>query len=371
MARREEDLVDVTGRMVRGGERHFKTLEEKEEERRLQERRAGLVEKTPEEIESEYLTPGTGSFVETDCVKRFEDRIRLWVSLGYPVHLIGPTACGKTTIAMHVARTLGRPVVWLNGDEEMTTSNLIGGYTQFEQESYRDRFVHNVFKSKDTFKADWVDNPLTLACKYGYTLVYNEFSRCKPATNNILLSVFEERVLELPTKFGEDRYVEVHPDFNAVLTSNTIEYAGIHRAQDALLDRMIGIYMDYYDAPTEVEIVMAHTGIQRADAEKIVRIVRGIRQKVDPSECPGTRACIMIGQGLAALGDGGALEQVCLDVLATKVQDAKALERKREVVKSVIGALSGKAPQQPIPQKPEQPAPKKPGGILSKLRPSS
>ena len=44
--------------------------------------------------------------------------------------------------------------------------------------------------AKDILKAEWIDNPLTLACKYGYTLIYNEFSRSKAVANNFLLSIF-------------------------------------------------------------------------------------------------------------------------------------------------------------------------------------
>jgi len=197
-------------------------------------------------IEEAFLTPEANHFISTPEVMEMESRLSLWLQAGYPVHLIGPTGCGKTSMAVHVAKGLGRPVVWINGDEAITTSDLIGGYSQMQSESVRDNYVHNVFKTRDTMKIEWVDNPLSLACKYGYTLIYNEFSRTKPASNNVLLSVFEEGILELPTKFGEERYIRVHPDFKAILTSNSIEYAGIHRPQDALLDRMVGIYADYY-----------------------------------------------------------------------------------------------------------------------------
>jgi gas vesicle protein GvpN len=216
-----------------------------------------------EKVESEYLVPSVDNWVETEPVKALKGKIKNWLSLKYPVHLIGPTGCGKTSVALQVAKEFGRPVVWLNGDESITTTDLIGGYSEIEVNTIRDKYIHNVFKDKDILKADWVDNPLTLACKYGYTLVYNEFSRAKPAANNVLLSVFSEGILELPTQFGEERYVKVHPDFRAIFTSNPVEYAGIHRPQDALLDRMVGIYMDYYDRETEVGIVMAHAGLGR------------------------------------------------------------------------------------------------------------
>jgi gas vesicle protein GvpN len=266
-----------------------------------------------------------------------ESRLSLWLKAGYPVHLIGPTGCGKTSLAVHVAKVLGRPVVWINGDESITTSDLIGGYSQMENESVRDNYIHNVFKTKDTVKIEWVDNPLSLACKYGYTLIYNEFSRTKPASNNVLLSVFEEGILELPTKFGEDRYIKVHPDFKAILTSNSIEYAGIHRPQDALLDRMVGIYTDYYGFETEVGIVMEHTCIARTDAERIVRVVRSIREKLPDAQKPGTRACIMIAKGMQTHSGGSKInfEQLCIDVIASKTSSPADMVEKKKLVMDI------------------------------------
>jgi len=293
-------------------------------------------------IEEAFLTPEAKHFISTAEVMEMESRLTLWLQAGYPVHLIGPTGCGKTSLAVHVAKVLDRPVVWINGDESITTSDLIGGYSQMESESVRDNYIHNVFKTKDTMKIEWVDNPLSLACKYGYTLIYNEFSRTKPASNNILLSVFEEGILELPTKFGEDRYIKVHPDFKAILTSNSIEYAGIHRPQDALLDRMVGIYADYYGYETEVQIVVGHTGISRKKAERIVSVVRSIREKLPDAQKPGTRACIMIAKGLETLKDqnGINLEQLCIDVIANKTSSPKDMEQKKKLVLDSMAKLA-------------------------------
>lgn len=306
---------------------------------KLKRKKLNELEKlTREEVEATYLTPEIENFVETEEVKRIKDRVKLWLNAGYPVHIIGPTGCGKTTVAMHVAVELGCPVVWINGDEQVTTTDLIGGYSQVEQESLRDKYIHNVFKSKDILKADWVDNPLTLACKYGYTLVYNEFSRTKPEANNILLSVLEEEILELPTKYGEERYVKVHPDFNLILTSNSVEYAGVHRPQDALLDRTIGIYMDFYDFETEVKIVEAHTEISGDKAGGIVNVIRALREKLPEAQKPGTRACIMVAQAMMASNgyDNEDSEQFYLDVLATKIKNPMDLHEKQKLVGDIL-----------------------------------
>jgi len=328
-------------RVVRGKRIH-ETAGERHSKLELEKRAAEL---SIERVEAEFLVPTIENFVETEQVRRIKDRVKLWTKVGYSPHIVGPTGCGKTTIALQVAKELERPTVWINGDEQMTTTDLIGGYSEMEAESVRDRFIHNVMLAKDRTKYTWVDNPLTLACKYGYTLVYNEFSRAKPEANNVLLSVLEEHILELPTFFGEERYIKVHPDFNVIFTSNSIEYAGVHRPQDALLDRMVDIYMDYYDFDTEVKIVQAHTGVSLREAEKVVKAVRIIREKMPEPYKPGTRAEIMICQGLKAM-DGYSmedLEQVFMDVLVTKIGEPKELLKKSDLIKAVLSGTYGDA----------------------------
>jgi gas vesicle protein GvpN len=296
------------------------------------------IEISISEIETEFLTPTIEAFVETEQVKKIKNRIRLWLKASCHPHIVGPTGCGKTTIAMQVAKELGRPTVWINGDDQMTTSDLIGGYSEMETESLVDKYIHNVLLTKDKTKCKWVDNPLTLACKYGYTLVYNEFSRSKPEANNVLLSVLEEHVLELPTMFGEERYIKVHPEFKVIFTSNSTEYAGVHRPQDALLDRMIDLHMDYYDFDTEVKIVRAHSKISPLEAKNIVRIVRTLREKLPNPHKPGTRTEIMISKGLKAMGNytNEEFEQICLDVLATKIGNPMDALNKTDFIRNIL-----------------------------------
>jgi len=264
---------------------------------------------------AEEFVPDDESFVETPAVSRVKRRIDRWLGVDRPVHLIGPTGCGKTSLAMQTAHDRDRPVVWINGDADLSTSDLIGEYGEKERISERDKYIHNVVKSKDIVRDRWVDNPLTIAVREGATLVYNEFSR-----NNVLLSVLEEGVLELPGQRGESRYVDVHPEFRAILTSNSIEYAGVHEPQDALLDRLVGIHMDFYDQETEVQIVNATVEtVSQAEAGSLVRLMRQLRDELDVTV--GTRAAIMTAEGVGTTDvlTGQALVDICVDVLASKL----------------------------------------------------
>ena len=268
-------------------------------------------------------------FVETDAVTALRGRINGWLKAEQPVHLIGPTGCGKTALALSAAAKRGRPVVWLNGDEAVDTAALVGDHAGGERYKEDDRFVSGVSKQTEIVRERWVDNPLSVAVREGATLVYNEFSRSDPAAHNVLLSVFEEGVLERPSKRGEDRTIDVHPEFRAILTSNDAEYAGVHEQQDALLDRFVGVHINYYDAETEREIVRSHVDLPDDAIETVIDTTRTLRDALEI--VVGTRAAITAAKGLSVFEnpesdasengsfDDELLTAVFVDVLAPKI----------------------------------------------------
>jgi len=119
---------------------------------------------------------------------------------------------------MNVATKIGRPVVMIHGDEEFTTSDLVGGEHGYRFRKVVDRFVSRVLKVEEDMTKRWVDSRLTVACKYGFTLIYDEFTRSRPEANNILLSILQEKMMDLPVGRGEDPYLKVDPDFTGIFT---------------------------------------------------------------------------------------------------------------------------------------------------------
>jgi gas vesicle protein GvpN len=224
-------------------------------------------------------------------------------------------------LAYHVAAKRGRPVTLIHGDDEFGSSDLVGRDTGYRKSKTVDNYIHSVLRTEENLDTVWVDNRLTTACQNGYTLIYDEFNRSRPEANNALLSVLEERILNLPgLRRSGAGYLEVHPEFRAIFTSNPEEYAGVHKTQDALVDRLITIRIGGLDQETETRITMARSGIAREDAEIIVEIVRELREASVGSHRPTLRASIAIARILDhrkahASMDDPVFQWVCRDVL--------------------------------------------------------
>ena len=267
------------------------------------------------------LPEPSDDFVLTPFVEEVARRALTYLEVGFPVHFAGPAGTGKTTLAFHVASQLKRPVVLIHGDDEFASSDLIGRDAGYRRSRLVDNYIHSVLKTEEQMNTVWVDNRLTTACQKGHTLIYDEFTRSRPETNNVLLSILAEGILNLPKlrRIGEG-YLEVHPHFRAIFTSNPEEYAGTHKTQDALMDRVVTVNLTHYDRETEIEITRTKSGVTRADAERIVDIVRELRN-VGVNNCrPTIRACIMIARVLAhegarACADDPVFRWVCRDVL--------------------------------------------------------
>ncbi|MBC8231030.1 gas vesicle protein GvpN [bacterium] len=261
-------------------------------------------------------------FVETPYISELTERSLRYLAAGFPVHYRGAAGTGKTCMAMHIACKLDRPVVIIHGDDEFATSDLIGGEYGYTKKKEVDNFIHSVLKSSEDVRRHWVDNRLTVACKYGFTLIYDEFTRSKPEANNVLLSVLEENMLPVPGVSGSD-YIHVNPDFHAIFTSNPEEYAGVHKAQDALRDRLITMDLSYFDRGTEIEIVKAKSGLAQQQSEQIVDLVREFRKAGEYEFSPTIRACVKIAQVMAlqnsSTSNGTLFRQTVFDVLTSEI----------------------------------------------------
>lgn len=289
------------------------------------------------------VVPSEG-FVLTPALDDLVQRANTYLDLGYPVHLCGPSGTGKTTLALHIAAQLGRPVALLHGDDSHATADLVGRNVGTDRHRVVDNYIAKVHKTTEKVRPHWTDGRLTSACRQGHTLVYDEFTRSRAEANNALLSVIEEGLVDLGGVKGDGaELVRVHPDFRMVLTSNPREYEGTHGTQDALLDRMVTLHVLGHDRSTEVAIVGARTGIGASDAGVIVDIVRDLRARVKGGPEASLRGAIALARVLVqhrarALADDPVFTWASRDLLGGPL--LRADPRAFEAVEAAVGRIA-------------------------------
>ncbi|MEM7622547.1 MAG: gas vesicle protein GvpN [Planctomycetota bacterium] len=277
------------------------------------------------EISGSLAVEPDDSFVQTPGVAEITERALTYLDANYPVHLSGPAGTGKTTLAFHVAAIRGRPVSLVHGNDAFGGSDLIGKDSGYKKSTVVDNFIHSVVKTQETLDVNWSDNRVTIACERGHTLIYDEFNRSKAEANNVLLSILEEGILSVPGRGAG--YIRVHPEFRLLLTSNPDEYAGVHRTQDALSDRLITVRTGHYDADTESRIVENAAIVDEATAKSCVAIVRSLRGEHGNNPRPTIRAAIALARvtahaGIGILADNEIFCQMAWDILGPDAEVA-------------------------------------------------
>ncbi|AFZ42718.1 gas vesicle protein GvpN [Halothece sp. PCC 7418] len=262
-------------------------------------------------------------FVSTPTIDRISRRAWRYLQSGFSIHLRGPAGTGKTTLAMHLADLLNRPIMLLYGDDEFKSTDLIGSNTGYTRKKVVDNYIHSVVKEEDELRQQWVDSRLTMACREGFTLVYDEFNRSPPEVNNVLLSALEEKLLVLPPDSHRSEYVRVSPNFRAIFTSNPEEYWGVHGTQDALLDRVVTINVPEPDLETQREIIVQKVGINADDGDMIVNFVRNFRDRAEMENSSGLRSCLMIAQvchqhEIPVQTSNEDFQDICYDILTSR-----------------------------------------------------
>ncbi|HBE80146.1 MAG TPA: gas vesicle protein GvpN [Firmicutes bacterium] len=234
-------------------------------------------------------------FVMTPSIEEVLEKAKIFVKAGLTIHLTGPAGVGKTSLALKIAKDLDSLYYFIQGDETFTRNDLVGGLYGYYQKVVEDNFIPSVSKVERLLTPIRVDNPVALACQEGRTLIYDEFTRARPETNNVLLGILSEKVLLITDRSGKLTLVDVHPNFRLILTSNPKEYVGIYKTQDALQDRLVTIQLNQLDEETEALITAKHNNLSRLQARKIIRFVRKVHESENLPHST-TRMSIMIGK---------------------------------------------------------------------------
>jgi gas vesicle protein GvpN len=272
----------------------------------------------------EESKPVQKSYVETEETNNLVKRAARCLTSGYPIHLTGRSGAGKTALALEIAAQRGRPLTVLTGNHEMTNEDLLGGITGLTSTKLVDNFIRQVYKKEVNIKENWTPGKLVEAAEKGHTLIYDEFSRSRPETNNLFLSILEERVIPLYGTKQKKSYVPVHPEFNIIFTSNPIEYAGVFEKQDALMDRLITMEVAFTQKTTEM-IIQHKAEVKQKDAKFVWGVLKNLQEEVKEAQgLLSIRSGLMIASiakkaGVTMEKGNEDFVQICQDVLSGEV----------------------------------------------------
>ena len=259
-------------------------------------------------------------FYENDEIAGLVTRGLFYARAGVPIHFQGTAGMGKTSLALEIAHRLGRPVSVMAGNDWLDAEDMIGKEVGQSTSSVVDKYIQRVRRSESHVRYEWEDSILADAMERGHTLVYDEFTRSSAKANGILLSVLEEGVLISTNQINHRTYLQAHPDFRIILTSNPHDYAGVNATPDALLDRMVTFNLSAYSLDTKIGIVSVRTGLDVQVSGRIVRLVHHLMEGPhSPANC-SMRSSILIARiaairlRTASLSDP-LLAQISADVL--------------------------------------------------------
>ncbi|MBS3936052.1 MAG: CbbQ/NirQ/NorQ/GpvN family protein [Sulfuritalea sp.] len=178
-------------------------------------------------------------------------------SVRMPMMLKGPTGCGKTRFVEYMAWRLGKPMITVACNEDMTAADLVG------------RFL------LDSQGTRWQDGPLAVAARHGAICYLDEVVEARQDTTVVIHPLTDNRrVLPLEKK-GE--LVHAHPDFQIVISYNPGYQSLMKDLKQSTKQRFGALDFNYPAHDIESEIVSHESGVSREMAGKLVNVAERAR----------------------------------------------------------------------------------------------
>ena len=207
---------------------------------------------------------------KSDIIREIEDRR---VTKKKPhFRIVGPTGCGKTSLAENIADGMNAPYFEIQCHEGLRPNNLLGMPTYVGDETW------------------WVDGPLTKAILASQdrpvVVAFDEVNRTTSRTLGVIMSALDHRgSVKLNARGGER--IEGNPE-NLIVFSTMNEgdmYTGTNNIDVAQLRRLGNtFYTDYigmYDVSEEAELIADRTPLNKDVATELVECANSIREKAN------------------------------------------------------------------------------------------
>ncbi len=174
-----------------------------------------------------------------------------------PVMVKGPTGCGKSRFIEYMAWRLGKPLITVACNEDMTASDLVGRYLL------------------DASGTRWLDGPLTVAARIGAICYLDEVVEARQDTTVVIHPLTDHRRTLPLDKKGE--VVTAHPDFQLVISYNPGYQSLMKDLKQSTKQRFSAMTFDYPPADLETQIVATETGCTPEIAGSLVKVAAAAR----------------------------------------------------------------------------------------------
>lgn len=175
-----------------------------------------------------------------------------------PVMLKGPTGCGKSRFVEYMAWKLGKPLITVACNEDMTAADLVGRYL-LEASGTR-----------------WLDGPLTMAARIGAICYLDEIVEARQDTLVVIHPLTDHRRTLPLDKKGEQ--IAAHSDFQLVISYNPGYQSLMKDLKQSTKQRFTAFQFDYPDAALEAAIVTREAGIELSLAAQLVALAQAGRR---------------------------------------------------------------------------------------------
>src|SRR5487761_2391734 len=174
-----------------------------------------------------------------------------------PVMLKGPTGCGKSRFIEYMAWKLGKPLITVACNEDMTASDLVGRYLL------------------DANGTRWLDGPLTTAARIGAICYLDEIVEARQDTTVVIHPLTDHRRTLPLDKKGE--MLQAHPDFQLVISYNPGYQSLMKDLKQSTKQRFTAFDFDYPAATVEAGILSKEAKIDIVLAAQLVKIGQAAR----------------------------------------------------------------------------------------------